>query len=104
MWLQKGDDVDNMPEALVLPGSLPPGTGVYVYGDPCQWASTTPETPATTVEEIVAALAAQASRDASEPVDVTVGGYAGKMITLHVPMTPTSPIATAGKFASYDDR
>ena len=33
-----------------------------------------PETPATTAEEIVAALAAQASRDASEPVDVTVGG------------------------------
>jgi hypothetical protein len=33
----------------------------------------------------VAALTAQASRDATEPVDVTVDGYAGKSITLHVP-------------------
>ena len=47
--------------------------------------STMPDTPATTVDEFVAALAAQASRDASAPVDVTVGGYAGKTITLHVP-------------------
>ena len=83
--LEKGESVANLPEAVVLPDGLPPGAGLYVYGDPCQWASTTPETPATTVDEIVAALAAQASRDATEPVDVTVGGYAGKMITLHVP-------------------
>jgi hypothetical protein len=58
---------------------------LYVYGDPCHWESTTPATPATTVDELVAALAAQPSRDASDPVDVTVGGYAGKSITLHVP-------------------
>ena len=83
--LEKGESVANLPEAVVLPDAVPPGAGLYVYGDPCQWASTTPETPATTVDEIVAALAAQASRDASEPVDVTVGGYPGKMITLHVP-------------------
>ena len=56
-----------------------------MYGDPCQWSSTRPDTPATTVDEIVAALAAQASRDASEPVDITLDGYAGKTITLHVP-------------------
>jgi hypothetical protein len=36
-------------------------------------------------EGLVAALAAQADRDASEPVDVTVDGYSGKMITVHVP-------------------
>jgi len=58
---------------------------LYVYGDPCQWATTRPETPATTVDEVVAALTAQASRDATEPVDVTVDGYAGKSITLRVP-------------------
>ena len=70
------------------PGRASTCTGIRASG-----ASTTPETPATTVEEIVAALAAQASRDASAPVDVTVGGYAGKMITLHVPMreVPTRP-------------
>jgi hypothetical protein len=83
--LEKGESVANVPEAVVLPDALPAGTGLYVYGDPCQWASTMPDSPATTVDEIVAALAAQASRNASEPVDVTVGGYAGKMITLHVP-------------------
>ena len=83
--LEKGESVANVPEAVVLPESLPAGAGLYVYGDPCQWVSTMPDSPATTVDEIVADLAAQASRNASEPVDVTVGGYAGKMITLHVP-------------------
>ena len=37
------------------------GTGFNVYGDPCHWSTTIPETPATTLDEIVAALAAQAS-------------------------------------------
>ncbi|HET9416237.1 MAG TPA: hypothetical protein VFP30_01725 [Candidatus Limnocylindria bacterium] len=55
-----------------------------VFRDPCRW-STTPETPVTTVDEFVAALAAQEGRDASAPVDITIGGYTGKAITLHVP-------------------
>jgi hypothetical protein len=58
---------------------------LFVYGDPCAWSTTRPETPVTTPDELVAALAAQASRAASEPIDVTLGGYAGKGITLHVP-------------------
>jgi hypothetical protein len=58
---------------------------MYVYGDPCHWASTTPATPVTTVDEAIAALSAQPSRDASAPADVTYDGYAGKYITLHVP-------------------
>jgi len=58
---------------------------MYVYGDPCKWSSTRPETPATTVDEIVAALAAQALRDASTPVDIMLDGHAGKSMTLHVP-------------------
>jgi hypothetical protein len=79
---------------------------LYVYGDPCDWAETRPETPATTVDELVAALTAQASRDATEPVDVTVDGYAGKSITLHVPDTwPTGAEAFAdcdrGTFGSW---
>lgn len=100
--LIKGEEVDNLPEVSVIPGSLPPGTGYYVYGDPCQWASTKPETPATTVDEVIAALGAQASRDASEPVDVTVGGYAGKMITLHVPEDADFGECDGRKFASYE--
>jgi len=58
---------------------------VYVYGDPCHWASTKPDNPVTTVDEAIAALSGQASRDVSTPVDATYDGYAGKYITLHVP-------------------
>ena len=57
----------------------------YVYGDPCDWRSTKPEAPATTVDELVAALANQASRNPSMPEEITVGGYSGKKITLNVP-------------------
>ncbi len=104
--LSKGEDADP-PEAALLAWSWPAGTPFYVYGDPCQWASTKPDTPATTVDEIVAALAAQASRAASTPVDVTVGGYPGKMLTLHVPNdAPTRDEAFAGcdqnEFGSYE--
>ena len=61
------------------------GEDLYVYGDPCRWSSTRPETPATTVDELVDALSAQALRDATEPLAVTVDRYSGKSITLHVP-------------------
>jgi hypothetical protein len=57
----------------------------YVYGDPCDWRSTRPKAPATTVDELVSALANQASRNPSAPEKITVGGYSGKKITLHVP-------------------
>lgn len=58
------------------------GSEYYVYGDPCDWSSTIPETPATTVDEIVDALSDQASREASAPEDITVDGYAGKKVIL----------------------
>lgn len=102
-FLEKGEERDNMPEAVVLPGSVPAGSGFFVPADPCQWTSTRPETAATTVEEIVAALAAQASRDASEPVDVDLGGYAGKMVTLHVPDDADFDECDGGEFVSYTD-
>ena len=44
-----------------------------------------PDTPSATVDEVVAALAAQAPGTASAPVDITVDGHAGKSITLQVP-------------------
>lgn len=80
--LEKGPAGADPPDGagmIVFEGDL------WVYGDPCKWSTTTPDAPATTVDELVAALSAQASRDASAPVDVTVGGYAGKSISLHVP-------------------
>jgi len=86
--LIKGDQADPPEGAGVGLLTADSGSGgFYVYGDPCHWESTTPDTPATTVDELVAALAAQASRDATAPVDVTVGGHTGKSITLHVPNT-----------------
>ena len=71
----------------------PDGTGMIVftqreymvYGDACTWRTTVPDAPATTVDAFVAALSSQGSRRASEPVDITLGGYAGRSITLEVP-------------------
>lgn len=98
--LGKGDEVENVPEAGLLLWSYPAGTGFDVYGDPCQWASTAPDVPATTVDAFAAALAAQPSRDATAPVDVTVGGFAGKSLTLHVP----DDIAySGGEFSECDE-
>jgi hypothetical protein len=76
--LTKGEGAD-------FAGIISFASPLYVYGDPCQWESTTPDSPSTTVEELVAALSAQASRDASDPVDITLDGYAGKSMALHVP-------------------
>ena len=97
--LNKGTDVGNLPESAVLGGSLV--EPVFVYGDPCDWQSTMPDSPATTVDQVVAALAAQASRDASEPVDVTIGGYTGKRITLHVPEDADFEACDDAEFVSF---
>jgi hypothetical protein len=84
------DDGSDSPEAngaLLIAWSWPAGTGINVYGDPCHWSTTIPATPATTPEEIAEAFTAQAETEATAPVDVTVGGYAGKAVTLTVPMS-----------------
>lgn len=101
LGFSKGSEMNNLPEALVLLWSFPGGTEFWVYGDPCKWSSTRPATPATTAAEIVIGLAAQASRDASQPTDVTIGGYAGKSITLHVPTDAVFTDCDSGDFASY---
>jgi len=103
-YLQKGPGAaDNLLRGdIVWPGSVPPGTGFYVFGDPCQSSSTRPETPATTVDEIVAAMAAQADRDASDPVDVTIDGYAGKTITLRVPEDADFAACDGDSFTTYE--
>ena len=68
----------------------PGGTGLvafagreyYVYEEACQWSITRPETPATTVDELIEALANQGSRAESAADEITVGGYAGMRILL----------------------
>ena len=83
-------------------GMIGPWYGpLYVYGDPCRWSTTTPKTPAATVDELVAALTAQKSRAASAPVDITVDGYSGKSITLHVPDDAVLDKCDQGKFGSW---
>lgn len=96
--LVKNDSVDPPAGAGMI---VFPGDDVFVYGDPCKWSSTTPATPVTTADALVTALAAQASRDASAPVDVTVGGYAGKRITLHVPDDADFSACDQGYFGSW---
>ena len=103
----KDDDGLDPPETVggaLLAWAWPAGTGFDVYGDPCQWSTTIPETPATTPDEIAAALAAQALTEATTPVDVTVGGYAGKALSLQVPMTFDMPNSTREeRFADCDE-
>ena len=62
-----------------------------MYGDPCHWSTTIPDAPATTPNEIAADFAAQVASDATAPVEVTVSGYAGATITIHVPMRTSLP-------------
>lgn len=69
----------------VLLWSFPAGTEFSVPADPCRSDSTMPFTPATTPDEIGSALAAQTARYVSAPVAVTIDGYAGLSLTLHVP-------------------
>jgi hypothetical protein len=73
----------------------------YVYGDPCHWRNTRPDAPATTVDELVAALAGQPSRNPSAPEDITVGGYPGKKISLRV---PDDAAFRDGAFTDCDDQ
>ncbi|MEO5986032.1 MAG: hypothetical protein ABIW50_06815 [Candidatus Limnocylindria bacterium] len=101
--LMKGPDED-LPQSALLLWSWPAGTTLTVYGDPCLWASN-PHIPATTVDDFAAALAAQPSRDASDPVDVTVSGYVGKHVTLHVPEDVDASFSDCDQtvFASYGE-
>lgn len=105
--MAKNDDGRDPPESLgaaLLAWGWPAGTGFNVYGDPCEWSTTTPDTPATTPDQIAAALAAQATTDATAPVDVTIGGFAGKAITLRVPMSffVTESATREEEFAACD--
>ena len=90
---------DQPPDGAYFIGAWTGEDARYIPRDPCQWRSTMPDTPATTIDEIVAALASQASRDASEPVDITLDGHAGKSITLHV---PDDVVFANGEFTNCD--
>lgn len=104
--VDRDDDGLDPPEtvgALLVAWGWPAGTGINVYGDACQWSASVPEAPATTPDEIAAALFAQEGTDATSPVDVTLGGFEGKAMTLEVPMSYDLPNATREqKFGDCD--
>jgi hypothetical protein len=77
------------------------GGNLFVYGDPCAWESTRPDQPAASLDELVAALSAQASqasRDATKAVDWTVGGYPAKTLVLRVPEDAEFANCDGGEF------
>lgn len=69
-----------------VPGVL--GLSVWNVGDvtrdPCHWHGQAFD-PGPTVDDLVAALVAQPTRHASEPTDVTLGGYQGRYLKWSVP-------------------
>lgn len=72
-----------------------------VFADPCRWESTSPIT-VNTIDEFVAALSAQPSRDASEPVDITIDGYTGTAITLEIPDDADYSECDQNTFGTWD--
>ncbi len=80
----------------VLPAGgteAPDGMGIILgevkaglFQDPCHWAGGEPEIPVgPTVEDLANALAAHTAYESSEPVDVSLGGYAGQRVDLQLP-------------------
>ena len=76
-----------------------------VYQDPCQWQGTEIEPPVgPTVDDLANALASQADRGDAVPVDVTIGGYDGKMIEMSVPTDIDFADCDGGEFRSWSGR
>jgi hypothetical protein len=84
-WFAKPDDL-YISKNADAPGELGfiPFVVTHVYADACHSEGTL--TPVgTTVDDLVAALANQANSDATTPVDVEIGGYPAKFITMSIP-------------------
>lgn len=68
-------------EAAVVMGFWDVGE---LYGHPCKWRGTLFD-PGPTVDDLATALVDIPLRNATQPVDVTLGGYAGKYVEWTVP-------------------
>jgi len=76
-----------------------------VYNDPCRW-QTTGASVGPTVDDLVAALAAQKRGATVTPVAVTVDGFSGKQIDLIVPLDVTIAAIAAcdgGQYKTWTD-
>ena len=74
-----------------------------VYADPCHWSGTLPEPPVgPTVEDLATALANQPTRQATA-TDITLDGYAGKLVRMSVPADVSFVGCDHGLFASWSE-
>jgi hypothetical protein len=77
----------------------------HVYVDPCRWQGNEVDPPGgPSVDDLANALADQAQRGDAVPVDVTIGGYSGKMIELTVPSDIDFADCNGGEFRSWAGR
>jgi hypothetical protein len=75
---------------------------LYVYGDACHWSTTTPDRPATTMWELIAALEAQTSRDGGDAGEGwNIGGSFGWGANLNVPEDAVFKDCDEGQFRSW---
>jgi hypothetical protein len=66
-----------------------------VNEDACDWNGTLPNPPiGPTVDDLVSALDAQKNTDMSAPIEVEVGGHAGKQVTVQIAADFTPPEGT----------
>jgi hypothetical protein len=76
-----------------------------VYADPCAWKGTMIDPPAgSSVDGLVAALAAQKDRHASKPTDVTLDGFSGTYMELTTPAGIHLADCDDGQFRSWNGR
>jgi hypothetical protein len=82
------DDWSSDGHFVVKSGASVIGLSVWDVGqvptDPCHWQGHTVD-PGSDVEDLVAALGAQATRNASTPIDVTLAGHPGRYLEWSVP-------------------
>jgi hypothetical protein len=80
-WSSNGPFVTRNPPSVM---GLSVWDAIQVPTDPCRWSSTM-TTPGPTVDNLVKALIAQRTRNASAPAEATLAGYKGAYLEWSVP-------------------
>jgi hypothetical protein len=80
-WSATGEFVTRTPPSVM---GLSVWDAIQVPTDPCRWSSTM-TTPGPTVDDLVKALVAQRTRNASAPAQATLAGYKGVYLEWSVP-------------------
>ncbi len=80
-WSSDGAFVSRNPPSVM---GLSVWDAIQVPTDPCRWSSTM-ITPGATVDDLVHALVAQRTRNASAPTEATLAGYKGVYLEWSVP-------------------